>query len=151
MIGLGLHFWQGPGTELTSQVTLSLQTFSGLALNDRVGPHSLVYEEDANHWGKGDHSGARFDLCTVYGHIHQQFISGLPPLSPSVNFRLTSKPFGKPVGVFVAIGDLIQLSSEMTVRIATKSFTSVLPPGPCTMVSLICFQQRVVASRGRLS
>ena len=26
--------------------------------------------EDANHWEKGDHSGARFDLCTVYEHIH---------------------------------------------------------------------------------
>ena len=29
-------------------------------------------EEDANHWEKGDRSGARFELCTVYGHIHQQ-------------------------------------------------------------------------------
>ena len=29
-------------------------------------------EEDANHGEKGDHSGAKFDLCTVYGHIHQQ-------------------------------------------------------------------------------
>ena len=28
-------------------------------------------KRDANHWEKGDHSGARFDLCTVYGHIHQ--------------------------------------------------------------------------------
>ena len=27
-------------------------------------------KRDANHWEKGDHSGARFDLCTVYGHIH---------------------------------------------------------------------------------
>ena len=29
-------------------------------------------KRDANHWEKGDHSGARLDLCTVYGHIHQQ-------------------------------------------------------------------------------
>ena len=26
-------------------------------------------KRDANHWEKGDHSGARFDLCTVYGHM----------------------------------------------------------------------------------
>ena len=32
--------------------------------------HNLK-KRDANHWEKGDHSGARFDLCTVYGHIHQ--------------------------------------------------------------------------------
>ena len=30
----------------------------------------LPGEEDANHWEKGDHSGARFDPCTMYGHIH---------------------------------------------------------------------------------
>ena len=35
---------------------------------------------DANHWEKGDHSGARFDLCTVYGHIHQQLDYNLMPL-----------------------------------------------------------------------
>ena len=35
-------------------------------------PTHLVSEEDANHWEKGDHLGARFDLCTVYGHINQQ-------------------------------------------------------------------------------
>ena len=29
-------------------------------------------KRDENHWEKGDHSGARFDLCTVYGHTHQQ-------------------------------------------------------------------------------
>ena len=29
-------------------------------------------KSDENHWEEGDHSGARFDLCTVYGHIHQQ-------------------------------------------------------------------------------
>ena len=28
-------------------------------------------KRDANHWKKGDHSGARFDLCTMYGYIHQ--------------------------------------------------------------------------------
>ena len=36
---------------------------------------SLLKKRDANHWEKGDHSGARFDLCTVYGHIHQQLLS----------------------------------------------------------------------------
>ena len=35
---------------------------------------SFLKKRDANHWGKGDHSGARFDLCTVYGHIHQHFL-----------------------------------------------------------------------------
>ena len=30
-----------------------------------------IGQRDANHWEKCDHSGARFDLCTVYGHIHQ--------------------------------------------------------------------------------
>ena len=34
---------------------------------------SFLKNRDANHWEKGDHSGARFDLCTVYGHIHQHF------------------------------------------------------------------------------
>ena len=38
----------------------------------RPGNYYIVTEEDANHWEKGDHSGARFDLCTMYGHIHQQ-------------------------------------------------------------------------------
>ena len=33
----------------------------------------FLKKRDANHREKGDHSGARFDLCTVYGHIHQQF------------------------------------------------------------------------------
>ena len=33
---------------------------------------TTVKKRDANHWEKGDHSGARFDLCIVYGHIHQQ-------------------------------------------------------------------------------
>ena len=32
----------------------------------------ILKKRDANHWEKGDHSGPRFDLCTVDGHIHQQ-------------------------------------------------------------------------------
>ena len=35
--------------------------------------HHFLKKRDANHWEKGDHSGARFDLCTVYGHIHQHY------------------------------------------------------------------------------
>ena len=31
--------------------------------------YSTLKKRDANHWEKGDHSGARFDLCTVYGHM----------------------------------------------------------------------------------
>ena len=30
-------------------------------------------KRDANHWEKGDHLGARFDLCTMYGHILQHY------------------------------------------------------------------------------
>ena len=33
----------------------------------------FLKKRDENHWEKGDHSGARFDLCTVYGHIYQYF------------------------------------------------------------------------------
>ena len=42
----------------------------------------ILGEKDANHWEKGDHSGARFDLCTVYGHIHQHFPPNLAPRDP---------------------------------------------------------------------
>ena len=28
-------------------------------------------KRDANRWEKGDHSGVRFDLCTVYGHNNE--------------------------------------------------------------------------------
>ena len=29
----------------------------------------MIKKRDADHWEKGDHSGAKFGLCTVYGHI----------------------------------------------------------------------------------
>ena len=47
----------------------SLPESNSCSYADRA--HNLK-KRDANHWEKGDHSGARFDLCTVYGHIHQQ-------------------------------------------------------------------------------
>ena len=42
----------------------SLTESNSCSCADRA--HNLKMR-DANHWEKGDHSGARFDLCTVYG------------------------------------------------------------------------------------
>ena len=53
--------------------------FSGLASSELYASWCegkeevrLLKKRDESLWEKGDHSGARFDLCTVYGHIHQQ-------------------------------------------------------------------------------
>ena len=51
-------------------------------------------EEDANHWEKGDYSGARLDLFTVYGHIHQQERPTPPPASRASLLRSAVFPCG---------------------------------------------------------
>ena len=44
---------------------------SGLHLSSSHIPEAWKHlkKRDEDHWEKGDHSGARFDLFTVYGHI----------------------------------------------------------------------------------
>ena len=56
----------------------------------------MVKKRDANHLEKGDHSGARFDLCTVYGHIHQHTAASMTvqQIITRIHFRLKSTMTG---------------------------------------------------------
>ena len=49
-------------------------------------------KRDENYWEKGDHSGARFDLCTMYGHINQQSAGPSEDITVGMELWLTKTP-----------------------------------------------------------